>query len=191
MREAREVWLEKRQPVMKQVPARLVFIDETAVKTNMTRVYGRAHGGKRLAGSAPFGRWQTQTFIAGLTCDNLIAPWIIDGAMDGPAFEAYIRTQLAPKLDKGTVVIVDNLATHRNKQAARILRKHGCWFLFLPPYSPDLNPIEMAFSKLKAHLRRIGARTFDQLMDAIGDICDLFTQQECWNYFQAAGYVST
>ena len=110
--------------------------------------------------------------------------------MDGLAFETYIRTQLAPALDPRTVVILDNLATHRNVAAARALKDRGCWFLFLPPYSPDLNPIEMAFSKLKAHLRKIGARTFDQLFEAIGDICDMFSPQECWNYLQAAGYAS-
>ena len=97
---------------------------------------------------------------------------------------------LVPELSPGTVVILDNLATHKNAQAAAAIRKAGCWFLFLPPYSPDLNPIEMAFSKLKAHLRRIGARTFTEGFNAIAEICDLYTQQECWNYFKAAGYVS-
>ncbi|WP_372573435.1 transposase, partial [Ruegeria jejuensis] len=111
--------------------------------------------GKRLEMSAPFGAWGTQTFIAGLTHNSLIAPWVIKGAMDGEAFAAYIRDVLAPELHPGTVVICDNLATHRNKAAAQALKDVGCWFLYLPPYSPDLNPIEMAFSKLKAHLRRI------------------------------------
>ena len=111
--------------------------------------------------------------------------------MDGAAFETYVRTQLAPALEPGTVVILDNLATHRNADAAKALRERGCWFLFLPPYSPDLNPIEQAFSKLKAHLRRIGARTFDQLIQALGDICDLFSLDEYWNYFKAAGYAPT
>ena len=99
-------------------------------------------------------------------------------------------TQLAPALEPRTVVILDNLATHKNAAAARALQDNGCWFLFLPPYSPDLNPIEMAFSKLKAHLRRIGAGTFAQLFEAIGDICDMFSPEECWNYLQAAGYAS-
>jgi len=175
---------------MCQAPERLVFIDETSVKTNLTRLCGRALKGQRLHAAAPFGSWNTQTFIAGLTIDGLIAPWVIKGAMDGLAFETYIRTQLAPALDPRTVVILDNLATHRNVAAARALKDRGCWFLFLPPYSPDLNPIEMAFSKLKAHLRRIGARTFDQLFEAIGDSCDMFSPQECWNYLQAAGYAS-
>ena len=110
--------------------------------------------------------------------------------MDGDAFAAYVREVLVPELQPGTVVICDNLATHRNKEAAAALKAHGCWFLFLPPYSPDLNPIEMAFSKLKAHLRRIGARTFDQMFGALAEVCDLFTSQECWNYFCEAGYAS-
>lgn len=175
---------------MRKEPHRLVFIDETAVKTNLTRLRGRAPVGERLYGSAPFGRWGTQTFIAGLTQNALIAPWVITGAMDGRAFETYIETQLAPALEPGTVVILDNLSTHKSPRAAQTLRKHGCWFLFLPPYSPDLNPIEMAFSKLKAHLRRIGAITFDTLFQALGDICDLFKPDECWNFLKAAGYAS-
>jgi len=106
------------------------------------------------------------------------------------SFAAYIRQVLARELLPGTVVICDNLATHRNKDAAQALKDVGCWVLYLPPYSPDLNPIEMAFSKLKAHLRRIGARTFDQMFDALAEVCDLFTPQECWNYFCKAGYGS-
>lgn len=156
---------------MRKHPDRLVFIDETSVKTNLTRQYGRSLCGKRLEMDAPFGAWGTQTFIAGLKHDNLIAPWVIKGAMDGEAFEAYVRNVLAPELQPGTVVICDNLATHYNQAAAATLREVGCWFLYLPPYSPDLNPIEMAFSKLKAHLRRIGARTFDQMFDALTEIC--------------------
>ena len=162
---------------MRKHPDRLVFIDETSVKTNLTRQYGRSLCGKRLEMDAPFGAWGTQTFIAGLKHDNLIAPWVIKGAMDGEAFEAYVRNVLAPELQPGTVVICDNLATHYNQAAAATLREVGCWFLYLPPYSPDLNPIEMVFSKLKAHLRRIGARTFDQMFDALTEICDLFTSR--------------
>lgn len=180
-----------RVPAMRKAPGRLVFIDETSVKTNLTRLCGRAKKGERLPGAAPFGAWGTQTFIAGLTMDGLIAPWVLDGPMNGKAFATYIRTQLAPELQPKTIVICDNLSVHKNAEAAQALRNHGCWFLFLPPYSPDLNPIEMAFAKLKAHLRRIGARTFDQLITAIGDICCLFTPDECWNYLAAAGYAPT
>jgi transposase len=156
----------------------------------MTRLRGRSLKGERLYGPAPFGRWGTQTFIAGLTTEGMIAPWVISGAMDRAAFDVYVETQLAPELVRGTVVILDNLATHKSPNAADILRAHGGWFLLLPPYSPDLNPIELAFSKLKSHLRRIGARTFDQLTQAIEDICDLYDPNACWNFFKAAGYAS-
>ena len=175
---------------MRQQPHRLVFIDETAVKTNLTRLRGRAPVGQRLHGAAPFGKWGTQTFIAGLTQNALIAPWVINGAMNGPAFAACIREVLVPEIAPRTVVILGNLATHRNKQTAQALRDHGCWFLYLPPYWSDLNPIEQAFSKLKAHLRRIGARTFTEVFYAIGSICDLYDPEECRNYFKAAGYAA-
>ena len=132
---------------MRRQPARLVFLDETSVKTNMTPLRGRSPRGDRLMAEAPFGRWHTQTFIAALRCDRLIAPWVVDGAMDGPAFETYVRTQLAPSLRRGDVVILDNLNVHKSPRAAEALANAGAWFLFLPKYSPDLNPIEMAFAK--------------------------------------------
>ena len=172
---------------MREVPDRLVFIDETSVLTRLTRLRGRAPKGHRLTGTAPFGRWQTQTFIAGLTHDGLIAPWVIPGAMDRQAFDTWIETQLAPVLAPGTAVILDNLSVHRSPRAAEVLRARRCWLLPLPAYSPDLNPIEMAFSKLKAHLRRIDARTFDAVIAARGDICNLFTPDECLNYLAHAG----
>lgn len=140
---------------------------------------------------APFGSWGTQTFIAGLSADAMIAPWEIKGAMDGAAFAAYGEKVLVPELSPGTVVILDNLATHKNVEAEKAMRRAGCWFLFLPPYSPDLNPIEMAFSKLKAHLRRIGACTFTDMFNAIAENYDLYSPEECWNYFTAAGYVAS
>lgn len=139
---------------------------------------------------APFGSWGTQTLIAGLNCDALISPWAIKGAMDVPAFAAYVRKVLIPEIKPGTAVILDNLATHRNKEATAALKAHGCRFLYLPSYSPVLNPIEQAFSKLTAHLRRIGARSFTSVFDAISAVCDLYEPAECWNYFKAAGYVS-
>ena len=190
VRERRDEWIEQRQPRMRQQPARLVFIDETAVTTKMTRLRGRSRRGQRLIADAPFGHWRTQTFIAGLRCGSLTAPWILDGAMDRAAFDIYIETQLAPTLQPGDVVILDNLAVHKSPRAAEILKARGAWFLFLPPYSPDLNPIEMAFSKLKAHLRAACARTFDALWQAVGSICDLYDPDECWNFFKAAGYTS-
>jgi transposase len=173
---------------MREQRPRLVFIDETATRTKMTRLRGRARHGQRLKARAPFGHWKTQTFIAGLRCDGLTAPWIIDRPMTKEIFEIYVETQLAPTLDPGDVVILDNLPSHKSEKAKAILKQRGAWFLFLPPYSPDLNPIEMAFSKLKAHLRRIGARTIDDLWRAVGSICDLYPPEECRNYFTAAGY---
>ena len=175
---------------MRQEPHRLVFIDETATTTKMTRLRGRARRGERLRARAPFGHRRTQTFIAALRHDGLTAPWIIDAPINRAIFEAYVETQLAPTLNPGDVVILDNLAAHKSEKAKAILKERGAWFLFLPPYSPDLNPIEMALSKTKAHLRRIKARTIDELWRAIGDICDLFTPEECWNYLKEAGYAS-
>lgn len=190
VRERREAWIDSRQPRMRQQPARLVFLDETAVTTKMTRPRGRSRRGQRLVASAPFGHWKTQTFIAGLRCDALVAPWVLDGAMNRDAFDVYIETQLAPTLSPGDVVILDNLSAHKSPRAVQALKARGAWFLFLPPYSPDLNPIEMAFSKLKAHLRAASARTFDTLWRAVGDICGLYDPDECWNYLKAAGYAS-
>jgi len=175
---------------MRRDPGRLVFIDETSVNTKMTRLRGRAKRGKRLKASAPFGRWGTQTFIAGLRQDGLTAPWVIPGAMDRDTFNVYIETQLAPTLAPGDIVILDNLSVHKSARAEAAVRAKGAWLLFLPQYSPDLNPIEMAFAKLKAHLRKAAARTFDALIDAIGDICGLFDPAECLNYFNTAGYAS-
>ena len=155
VRRQREDWFKHRIPAVSKHPDRVVFIiDETSVKTNLTRQRGWAPCGNRLIMDAPFGSWGTQTFIAGLSAGAMIAPWVIKGAMDGAAFAASIENVLVPELSPGTVVILDNLATHKNAQAAKAMRKAGCWFLFLPLYSPDLNPIEMAFSKLNANMRR-------------------------------------
>ena len=189
IREERRVWTAQRQPRMREQPHRLVFVDETFVNTKMARLRGRSRG-ERLRASAPFGRWGTHTFIAGLRSHELSAPWVVDGPITRRVFEAYIETQLAPTLSKGDVVILDNLAVHKSAKAEACLKQCGAWFLFLPAYSPDLNPIEQAFAKLKAHLRRAGARTVEALWQAIGDICDLFEPQECWNYLRAAGYAS-
>ena len=176
---------------MRRHANRLVFIDETGTTTKMTRLRGRCPKGKRLRAKAPFGHWKTQTFIAGLRCDGLTAPFVIDRPMNRQIFEAYVQTQLAPTLKKGDVVIMDNLAAHKSPKAEAAIRERGAWVLFLPPYSPDLNPIEMAFSKLKAHLRARAERTIDDLWKAVGDICDLYAPTECANYFKAAGYAST
>ena len=173
---------------MRNALERLAFVDETSVKTNMVKTTGWAPVGKRLCDHAPFGHWRTQTFIAALRHDRLDAPWVIDGAMNGQMFERYVETQLVPTLRQGDVVILDNLSSHKSPHAAEILKSVGAWFLFLPPYSPDLNPIEMACSKLKALIRKTAARTYDDLWATVGRICDLFTEEECFNYFHAAGY---
>ncbi len=173
---------------MRQEPDRLVFLDETATTTKMTRLRGRARRGQRLKSKAPFAHWGTQTFIAALRSDGPTAPWIIKGAMNRALFDSYVEIQLAPTLRPGDVVILDNLSSHKSKKAEAILKERGAWFLFLLPYSPDLNPIEIAFAKLKTHLRRIGARTIEELWKAVGSICDLYTPEECWNYLRHAGY---
>ena len=167
---------------MRQRPERLVFLDETSVQTNLTCLRGRAPAASGSSEPHHSASGARSPFIAGLTHDSLIAPWVIDGAMNGEVFATYVSTQLAPALEPGTVVILDNLGVHHTAAAAAALRQRDCWFLYLPPYSPDLNPIEQAFSKLKAHLRRIGARTFDALIEALGAICGLFSPDECRSY---------
>jgi transposase len=173
---------------MRAEPHRLVFIDETGTNTKMTRARGRCERGERLRSKAPFGHWKTQTFVAGLRSSALTAPWVIDAPMDRTIFETYVRTQLVPTLQEGDIVILDNLPAHKSPAAEQAIREQGAWLIFLPPYSPDLNPIEMAFAKLKARLRAMAMRTIDELWKAIGQICDLFAPQECANYFKAAGY---
>ena len=173
---------------MRNLLPRLGFIDETALKTNMAKTTGWAPKGVRLIDHAPFGHWNTQTFIAALRHDRLDAPWVIDGAMNREMFDLYVKTQLVPTLQPGDVIILDNLSSHKSPQAAKTMREVGAWFLFLPPYSPDLNPIEMAFAKLKALIRRAAARTYDALWQAVGHVCELFSEEECNNFFKAAGY---
>ncbi len=134
------------------------------------------------------GHWRTQAFIGALRHDRLDAPWVIHGAMNGEMFDLYVETQLLPPLRPGDVAILDNLSSHKSPGAAKAMRDIGAWFLFLPPYSPDLNPIEMAFSKLKALIRKAAARTCQELWKAVGHVCDLFTDEECYNFFKASGY---
>ncbi len=173
---------------MCSVLQRLVFIDETSLNTKLIKTTGWAPVGERLVDHAPFGHWHTQTFIAGLRHDRLTAPWVIQGAINRERFNLYVESQLAPTLKPGDVVILDNLSSHKSANAAEALKSVGAWFLFLPPYSPDLNPIEMAFAKLKALIRKAAARSYDEVWKAAGAICNLYTAQECENYFIAAGY---
>jgi hypothetical protein len=140
---ARRFWISRRQPFMRNHLERLAFVDETSLKTNMIKLTGWAPVGERLVDHAPFGHWHSQTFVAALRHDRLDAPWVIPGPMNGRLFDTYVETQLAPTLRPGDVVILDNLSSHKSPGAARTLREIGAWFLFLPPYSPDLNPIEI------------------------------------------------
>ena len=178
----------RRKPFFAKALARLVFIDETSTNTRLTKRSGWSPKGERYRSHAPFGAWKTQTFIAGLRCHGMVAPWIIDAPMNSKRFEVYVETQLAPTLSPGDIVILDNVAFHKSERAAELVRQRGAWLLPLPAYSPDLNPIEMAFSKLKALLRKRAARSFDAICDALKDICELFEPQQCRNFFKAAGY---
>jgi len=182
------MWISRRRRFFNNALPRLVFLDETSTNTKLTKRTGWAPRGERYRTHSPFGTWQTQTFIAALRCHGLTAPWIVDAPMNKQIFETYIETQLAPTLSCGDVVIMDNVAFHKSGKVEQIIKNCGAWILFLPPYSPDLNPIEMAFSKLKTLLRKMAARNFNAISDALGQICDLYTASQCRNYFKAAGY---
>lgn len=154
----------------------------------MARTHGWAPKGKRLRMLVPHGHWQTTTFVAGLTLDGMIAPFVLGGAIHRDAFTTYVKRVLAPELRPGDIVIMDNLSSHKGPVIEKLINDAGAELKFLPPYSPDFNPIEMAFSKLKALLRKAGARSKETLWDVIGKITDTFTPEECRNYFAAAGY---
>ena len=175
---------------MRLEPHRLVFLDETGTTTKMTRLRGRCAKGQRLRCKAPFGHWMTQTFVAGLRCDKLTAPFVVNAPMNRRIFETYVEKELAPTLDKGDVVILDNLAAHKSPIAEKAVRARGAWILFLPPYSPDLNPIEQVFAKLKHFLRKAAERTAAATWRRIGTLLDDFSPDECANYFVNSGYAS-
>jgi putative transposase len=170
--------------------SRFVFIDETWTKTNMAPVRGWGAKGKRLIGWAPHGRWKTLTFLAGLRADGIIAPWLLNGPINGESFLIYVRDVLAPALRKGDIVVMDNLGSHKAKAIRDIIRSVGARLIFLPPYSPDLNPIEQFFAKLKHHLRKLKARTEEALNHHIGNIIRATTKAECTNCVTNAGYRS-
>jgi len=182
---ARSEWRDN-QPTLD--PARLVFIDETWIKTNMTRPMGRAERGKRVVGAVPFGRWHTLTFLAGLRHDGIVAPCVFDGAINGELFLAYVEQVLAPNLTAGDIVIMDNLGSHKVIGVREAIEAAGASMRLLPAYSPDLNPIEKVFAKLKALLRSRAARTVDALWLAAGSLIQRFTPAECANYFRNTGY---
>ena len=181
----RRAWLEA-QPGLD--PETLVFVDETGASTKMARRSGRALRGHRCRAPVPHGHWKTTTFVGALRLSGMTAPMVLDGAMHGAAFLAYVEQVLVPILKPGDIVVMDNLACHRNAAVGDAIQGAGAELRFLPPYSPDFNPIEMAFSKLKASLKRRAARSISELWDAIGDATSTFTSAECQNYFTAAGY---
>jgi transposase len=168
--------------------ASLVFLDETWTKTNMAPLRGWGPRGKRLRAKVPQGRWQTMTFLAALRHDRLEAPWLIDGPINGEKFQLYVEKVLVPTLKPGDIVIMDNLGSHKGKAVRRAIRAAGARLFFLPKYSPDLNPIEQVFAKLKHLLRKAAARSFDAICAAIGQLLATFTPPECANYFQNSGY---
>ena len=188
MAEARQRWKED-QPALD--PARLVFIDETGTSTNMARLRGRCRRGERLVGRVPHGHWKITTFIAGLRCDAVTAPFVIDRPMNGLIFRTYLEHCLIPTLTPGDIVIMDNLPAHKVAGVREIIEAVGARLVYLPPYSPDFNPIEQFFAKLKALLRKAAERSIDALWDRIGQLLDAFSPEECGNYLRHAGYVST
>jgi transposase len=185
---AREEW-RAQQPSID--PKRLVFIDETGTTTNMTRLRGRAPRGERLVDKTPHGHWKLTTFIAALRHDQITAPMVIDRPMNGAIFLAYVLTFLVPVLSEGDIVVMDNLSVHKVDGVVEAIEAAGARVLYLPPYSPDLNPIEQVFAKLKALLRKAKERTIDDLWDRIGKLLDEFSAIECANYLVHSGYAAT
>ena len=188
MAAARDAWQDL-QPGL--IPERLVFLDETWTKTNMTPLRGRSRRGTRLLGAAPFGHWKTSTFLAGLRHDRIVAPLVLDGAINGASFRAYIEQFLAPALQAGDVVLADNLSSHKVAGVREAIEARGASLLFLPSYSPDLNPIEQVFAKLKALLRKAEPRTRETLWNTIATLLDRFSPKECANYLAHCGYGQT
>lgn len=172
-------------------PQRLVFIDETWTKTNMAPLRGWAPAGQRLKAHVPHGHWQTSTFVAALRNNRVEAPWLIRGPINGERFLTYVKEVLVPTLSPGDIVVMDNLGSHKGKAVRYAIREAGAKLLFLPKYSPDLNPIEQLFAKLKHELRKAAARTYDALCSAIATTLNSLSQTECQNYLTNAGYAQT
>ena len=185
VRNAREAWKAQQGALD---PANLVFIDETGTATNMARLRGRCRRGKRLVAAVPHGHWRTTTFVAALRIDAVTAPLVIDEAMNGDIFLDYLEQCLVQTLSCGDIVIMDNLSAHKVAGVRELIETVGARLLYLPPYSPDFNPIEMLFAKLKALLRAAAARSTSALWDRIGEILNSITSDECTNYLRHAGY---
>jgi transposase len=186
--EARRRW--KEEPPRLD-PTKLGFVDESGASTKMARLYGRAKRGHRVVGRVPWGHWKTVTFVAGMRLDGFTAPFVIDCAMNGAIFVEYLRQSLAPSLKPGDIVVIDNLPAHKLDDVRAIIEAAGATLRYLPPYSPDLNPIELSFAKLKAHLRKAKERTIPALYDRIGQALQTFQAHEFPNYFREAGYAPT
>ena len=169
---------------------RLVFIDETWVKTNMEPLRGWGPRAARLRALVPHGHWKTMTVLAALRSDRIDAPFVIDGSINGETFSLYVERILVPTLREGDVVVLDNLGSHKGERARAAVRAAGAHLLFLPPYSPDLNPIEQVFAKLKHFMRAMRARTVEDTWRAVASALDAFQPEECGNYLRASGYVS-
>jgi transposase len=182
---AREAW-QAEQLLLD--PAKLVFIDETGTSTSMARLRGRSKRGQRLLGRVPWGHWKILTFVAGLRHDGITAPFVIDRPMTSVIFIEYLRQCLVPTLKPGDIVVMDNLPAHKNPAVRQIIEAAGAELRYLPPYSPDLNPIEQAFAKLKAHLRKAQERSINTLWPRIGKLIDLFRPDQCQNFFANSGY---
>lgn len=172
-------------------PACLVFVDESWASTNMARRTGRGPRGERVIAAVPHGHWKTSTFVAGLRAEGVVAPVVLDGPINGRSFLAYVRQFLVPCLRRGDTVIIDNLSSHKVKGVREAIEAAGARLLYLPPYSPDLNPIEQLFAKLKALLRKAARRTLEGLWNAIGDAIDAFHPTECINYIANSGYTQS
>jgi transposase len=185
---ARTAW-KGEQPALD--PAQLVFIDETGTSTNMARLRGRAKRGQRVIGRVPWGHWKILTFVAALRQDGLTAPFVIDRPMTRTIFVEYLRQCLVPTLKPGDIVVMDNLPAHKGDTVRQIIEAAGAKLRYLPAYSPDLNPIEQAIAKLKAHLRKAQERSIDALCHRIGALLDLFSPSECSNFFENSGYART
>jgi transposase len=185
----REHWRTEVMP--KLDPEHVIFIDETGAKSNMTRSHGYAPKGERLVDAVPHGHWNTTTVVGALRSDGMIAPMVVDGSLNGELFLAYVRQVLVPELRPGDVVVMDNLASHHVAGVEESIRAAGGRLEYLPPYSPDFNPIENAFSKLKRLLRAAAARTQEALWGTIGWALNQFAAQECKNYFNHCGYAAT
>lgn len=184
----RRYWWKKYQTRI--APSRLVFIDETWAKTNMAPIHGWGNKGERLKAFVPHGHWKTMTFIAALRHDAITAPCVFDGPINGESFLRYVEQFLVPTLKPGDIVIMDNLGSHKSEAVRTAIKAAGARLLFLPPYSPDLNPIEQVFAKLKTLLRKAAERTVETTWRRIGSLLDHFTPKECANYLRNSGYAS-